>query len=159
MKLNQLKKFEPFDDKSILEAFEFALKESPLKILYDSNKNYLTYLVEVEDPPSQQSLYDKILELGDIQEVLVEAKEFFNSLARFSFDLSRSNYNIGLIVLGNVDYFKTINDYFSGPITSLLGIKVEELKDFSPETILLLITDKKNPELPDYKAVIKMTIT
>jgi len=157
MKLNQLKKFEPFERKSIVDSFEAVLEEAPLKILYDKDKEYLTYLVEVEDPPNQKSLYERIMELGDIQEVVTNS--FVESYSKISYDLTRSGFNIGMIVVGDINYVCRLNDYFVEPVFSIFGVKIEVLPELSPETVLLLVTDKKNPELPDYKAVIKVTLT
>jgi hypothetical protein len=157
MKLNQLKKFEPFERKSIVDSFEAVLEEAPLKILYDKDKEYLTYLVEVEDPPNQKSLYERIMELGDIQEVVTSS--FVESYSKISYDLTRSGFNIGMIVVGDINYVCHLNDYFIEPVFSIFGVKIEVLPELSPETVLLLVTDKKNPELPDYKAVIKVTLT
>jgi len=157
MKLNQLKKFEPFERKSIVDSFEAVLEEAPLKILYDKDKEYLTYLVEVEDPPNQKSLYERIMELGDIQEVVTNS--FVESYSKISYDLTRSGFNIGMVVVGDINYVCRLNDYFVEPVFSIFGVKIEVLPELSPETVLLLVTDKKNPELPDYKAVIKVTLT
>lgn len=157
MKLNQLKKFEPFERKSIVDSFEAVLEEAPLKILYDKDKEYLTYLVEVEDPPNQKSLYERIMELGDIQEVVTNS--FVESYSKISYDLTRSGFNIGMVVVGDINYVCRLNDYFTEPVSSIFGVKIEVLPELSPETVLLLVTDKKNPELPDYKAVIKVTLT
>lgn len=157
MKLNQLKKFEPFERKSIVDSFEAVLEEAPLKILYDKDKEYLTYLVEVEDPPNQKSLYERIMELGDIQEVVTNS--FVESYSKISYDLTRSGFNIGMVVVGDINYVCRLNDYFIEPVSSIFGVKIEVLPELSPETVLLLVTDKKNPELPDYKAVIKVTLT
>jgi hypothetical protein len=157
MKLNKLKKFEPFEKKSVVESFEAALEEQPLKILYDKDKEYLTYLIEVEDPPNQKSLYECILQLGDIQEVLTNS--FIESYSKISYDLTKVGFNVGLIVIGDSNCIQQLHSYFSEPVTSLFGVKIEVLPEVSPETILLLVTDKKNPELPDYKAVIKVTLT
>jgi hypothetical protein len=157
MNLHQLKKFEPLDSKNIVDSFEAVLEESPLKILYDKNKDYLTYLIEVEDPPNQKSLYERIMELGDIKEVVTES--FINSYTKISYDLTKSGYNIGLIVMGDISYLHNLDPYFTQPVQYLFGVKIEVLNDISPDTVLLLVTDKKNPELPDYKAVIKVTLT
>lgn len=157
MKLNQLKKFEPFERKSIVDSFEAVLEEAPLKILYDKDKEYLTYLVEVEDPPNQKSLYERIMELGDIQEVVTNS--FVESYSKISYDLTRSGFNIGMVVVGDINYVCRLHDYFIEPVSSIFGVKIEVLPELSPETVLLLVTDKKNPELPDYKAVIKVTLT
>lgn len=157
MNLHQLKKFEPFEKKSVVDSFEAILEEAPLKILYDKNKEYLTYLIEVEDPPNQKSLYERIMELGDIQEVLTDS--FTDSYSRISYDLTRSGFNIGLVVMGDLTYLQKLNPYFTDPVSSIFGTKIEVLSELSSDAVLLLVTDKKNPELPDYKAVIKVTLT
>ena len=157
MKVNLLKKFESFEGRDIIDAFETALKEEPNKILYDKDKGYLVYQVEAPDVKSpEQFLYERIMEL-DILEIA--SKNVLQTLLKIFYNLTSENLFIGSIVCGeSLQLFSTLDTSFSAPKKLLFGYPVVEIKEFEPSTVLLLITDKKNPELPDYKSVIKLSL-
>ncbi len=157
MKVNLLKKFESFEGKDVIESFEAALKEEPNKILYDKDKGYLVYQVEAPDVrPPEQFLYERIMEL-DILEI--SSKDILQTLTKIFYNLTSENLFIGHVVCGeSAHFFSTLDPSFSAPKKTLFGYPVTEIKEFEPSTVLLLITDRKNPELPDYKSVIKLSL-
>ena len=115
--------------------------------------------IEVEAPDvksPEQFLYERIMEL-DILEIA--SKNILQTFLKIFYNLTSENLFIGSIVCGDsLQLFSTLDPSFSAPKKLLFGYPVVEIKEFEPSTVLLLITDKKNPELPDYKSVIKLSL-
>ena len=153
MNLKVKKKFQPVKE-SILETFKEVLMEDPSKVLYDKDKDYLTYHVESHDTKIyEQQIWEKVL--------LLEIKELFtkNLIADFvklSYEFNKDHLFITHVICGSrEEFFKTI--FGSDPCDFFLGAKVYEIGELEKNVFVFVVSSRQNADIPDFKAAIKIT--
>lgn len=148
MKLSLQKKFKEITN--LANTFNSVIEEGAQKVLYNKDRSYLTYQVPSDTHNTyEQDLLEKVM--------LLPIKELPSISVDILFKITCALDQDGLFLThvltgdskGLSKYFETVE------IKHIFGATIYENKELPEDTILLIISDKKSGDIPDFKLVLK----
>lgn len=149
MKVRLKKKFQPFNE-SLVATFTSILEESPTKILYDAEKDYLTYQINVE---TEEDLYEEVMKLHLEEAESENIKEFIFLLLC---ELPKSNLYLTHILCGSIK--KLSNVFGASEVTQISSIKISETSKLPEDVAVLILSNTLNADIPNFKSGIKVKL-
>lgn len=149
MKLNLQKKFKAISE--VLPTIQSILSEDPERMVYDKDKGYILYQIESEtDKSYEQELFEKVM--------FLEMKEMpsFSILTLFKLTCALDEDELFLTHVLTGDSKRLFNHLGERECKNLFGAKVYENKELPEDTTLLVISDKRNAYIPDFKIALKV---
>ena len=155
MRVDLKKKFQPVKD-SLLEAFSFVIQKKPVKILYDSSRDYLAYQIEVETESLPTSdIYAAVMQLDIIEQEVINMKDF---LLQLLYKLPPKKVFLTHILCNQEKRFADTFTTFEERSSFLGAVKIVEVGELEEDVCIFIISDVLNADIPNFKFAIKVRI-